>query len=298
MSSFAYSTAGTIINRVAVEVGLTAVSDPYVETDQNFTQLCGLFESVGQDLWREKEWTQFQQVYTFTTIVNQARYSLPLDFGMMIEQTGWNRTNRLPLGGPLSPQQWEYLKAFQTGVVFTVLFRPINQQLWLLPDIDTPGDFVIGFEYISRYWVIPAAKVATIGPWSDGIAVTTGDKYTNGGNTYSATSTATTGSSGPTGTGSGIDDGGVTWDYVAAWGTVRPTLGTDVILFDPLLALRALKLAWLKAKGFDTTSAQSDFDTVLEQAKGADSASPILSLTNDQSGYLLSDKNIPITSFG
>lgn len=298
MSSFVFSQAGTIINDAAVEVGLAADSDPLTSTDPNFIQLCGLLKSLGRDLWREKEWTQLQQVYTFTTVADQARYDLPADFGAMIEQTGWNRTSRLPLGGPLSPQQWEYLKAFQTGVVFTVLFRPMNQQLWLIPDIDTPGDFAIGFEYVSRYWAIPAATVSNLGPWSDGIAVTTGQRYTNGGNTYIATSTATTGASGPTGTGSGISDGGVTWNYVSAWGDGKVTLSTDVVLFDPLLVMRGLKLAWLKAKGFDTTAAQGDFDTTLERVKGADSNAPVLSLNGNSDNYLLSDKNIPITGFG
>ncbi len=298
MSSFAFATAGSIINDAAVEVGLSALADPYASTDQNFTQLCGLLKSLGQDLWRVKQWTQLQQVYTFTTVLNQGRYDLPADFGLMIDQTQWNRTNRLPLGGPLSPQEWEYLKAFQTGVVFTVLFRPMNRQLWLYPDTATPADFVIAFEYVSRFWAVPAATHSNSGAWSDGLAVTTGDYFTNGGNVYVATSTATTGDSGPTGTGSGISDGGVTWNYVSAWGIVSPTLSTDVVLYDPLLVMRGLKLAWLKAKGFDTTTAQMDFDTTLESIKSEDSAAPVLSLNTGSEGYLLSDKNVPITGFG
>lgn len=298
MSSFAFSTAGTIVNEAAVEVGLAAVSDPYASTDQNFVQLCGLLKSLGQELWRAKEWTQLQQVYTFTTVLNQSRYNLPADFGEMIDQTAWNRTNRLPVAGPLSPQMWEYLKAFQTGVVFTVLFRPLNQQLWLYPDTSTPAGFVIAFEYVSRFWAIPAATHATSGPWSDGIAITTGDYFTNGGNVYVATSTATTGSSGPTGTGTGISDGGVTWNYVSAWGIVAPTATTDVVLFDPLLVKRGLKLAWLKAKGFDTTAPQDDYDRTLAGVMDADSAADTLSLNSDTESYLLGDKNIPITGFG
>lgn len=298
MSSYAFSTAGTLINRAAVEVGLTAVSDPYASTDQNFIQLCGLLQSLGDELWRQGRWQQMQQVYTFTTDAGVARYDLPADFGTMIDQTGWNRTNRLPLGGPLSPQEWEYLKAFQSGVVFTILFRPINQQLWFLPDDAIPADFVVAFEYLSRFWVIPTERQGTSGPWSDGISVTTSDYFTNGGNTYVATSTGTTGDSGPTGTGIGISDGGVTWDYVEAWGAVAPTTKDDLILYDPLLVVRGLKLAFLKAKGFDTAIAQDEFDTILEAAKADDAAAPVLSLNQSTEGYLLSDKNVPITGFG
>lgn len=299
MSSFAFSTAQTIINEAAVEVGLSASSDVYASTDPNFIQLRGLLQSVGQDLWRMKSWTQLQQVYTFTTIADQARYDLPADFGWMLEQTGWNRSNQLPLGGPLSPQEWEFLKARLVGLTLSVLFRPINQQLWLFPDTDTPADFNIAFEYASRYWVIPSGTVATLGPWSNGLAVTSGQEYTNGGNIYSATSTGTTGDSGPTTTGTGISDGVVTWDYVSVWGAVSPTANGDSILFDPLLVKRALKLAWLKAKGFDTTTAQGDYDRTLEQVMAADSNAPVLSLNRTPwEEPLIGQQSVPFTGFG
>jgi len=31
-------------------------------------------------------------------------YDLPADFNYMIDQTGWDRTNRVSIGGPLSPK--------------------------------------------------------------------------------------------------------------------------------------------------------------------------------------------------
>lgn len=299
MSSYPFDTAGNIINQAAVEVGLAAQSDVYASTDQNFIQLRTLLVSLGNDLWREKEWTQLQQVYTFTSVANQARYSLPADFGSMIEQTGWNRTNRLPLGGPLSPQEWEYFKARLVGVVFTVLFRPMNQQLWLYPDTGTPGGYVIAFEYVSRYWAVAATTHATLGPWSDGIAVTTGQYFTNGGNIYLATSTGTTGASGPIGTSGTISDGGVNWTYVSPWGQQTPTASTDLVLYDAHVVSRGLKLAWLKAKGFDTTSAQGDWDNALAKVIGADSNMPVLSLNRGAwDEPLLGERNIPITGFG
>lgn len=150
---FGWDLAGTVVNEAAKQVGLAIDPDPFLSTDPNFVQLCSLLTSLGQEIWREKEWTHLQTVYTFTTVQNQYQYPLPTDFGHMINQTGWNRTNRLPLGGPLSPQEWEYLKARLVGVVFTVLFRPMQQQMWLYPDTNTPGGYTIAFEYISRNWV-------------------------------------------------------------------------------------------------------------------------------------------------
>lgn len=80
-------------------------------------------------------------------------YPLPAGFSNMLDQTGWNRTTRLPLGNPVSAQQWQYLKGRQQGVVFNVLFRPDDDTIKLYPDTDTAGLQTIAFEYISRFWV-------------------------------------------------------------------------------------------------------------------------------------------------
>ena len=52
--------------------------------------------------------------------------------------------------------------------------------------------------------------------WAQGQTITSGQKRTSDANTrvYVATSSGTTGSTAPTGTGTGINDGGVTWNYV------------------------------------------------------------------------------------
>lgn len=49
--------------------------------------------------------------------------------------------------------------------------------------------------------------------WTVGEAISIGDKRNSGSYVYEATSSGTTGSTPPTGTGTGISDGGVTWDY-------------------------------------------------------------------------------------
>lgn len=158
--AFGWDTALNVLNDTAVQCGLAAVADPYASTDPNFVLLRGLLKSLGQNLRREKElgWTWLQKEASFVTTANVASYALPADFGRMIPQTGWNRTNRLPLGGPLSPEEWQYLKARLVGVVFTVLFRPQQQKLFLYPDTNTPGGYTIAYEYSSRYWVQPTGQ--------------------------------------------------------------------------------------------------------------------------------------------
>jgi hypothetical protein len=244
----AFDTAGQIISDALVEVGLAAVSDPFSETeDSNVVQMCTLLKSVGREILHQRQWTYMRAEHTFTTVQGQSAYDLPDDFHEMVDQSGWNRTNRLPLGGPLSAQEWQYLKSRLAGVVFTVLFRPWQGQMHLYPDTNTPGGYDIAFEYISDGWVeVPNIPV----------------------NTYR--------------------------DY--------PTESTDIIRFDSLMVSRGLKLAWLKAHGFDTTSAQQDYTEALNYAMAHDSFQPILSLTR-QNGMrphdaIIGQQSVPITGFG
>jgi len=121
-----FDTAGSIINDALVEVGLAAVADPFADSDSNVIQMCTLLKSKGREILRQRFWTQMRGEHTFTTVAGTPTYALPSDFHSMVDQSGWNRTNRLPLGGPLSPQEWQYLKSRLANVVFTVLFRPMD----------------------------------------------------------------------------------------------------------------------------------------------------------------------------
>jgi hypothetical protein len=55
-----------------------------------------------------------------------------------------------------------------------------------------------------------------------------------------------------------------------------PTSKDDLVLFDDLLVVRALKLKFLQAKGFDTTVALADYASALEAAVGRSGGAPIL----------------------
>lgn len=237
----AWSTAGKIVSQVATEVGLGPNADPFAAVDPNFVQLCALLASVGQEIVLLRKWTHLVVPYNFATVENQSSYALPADFREMIDQTGWNRSTRLPIQ-VVSAQQWEYVQALAIGVTLNVLFRLLDQTLQITPAPATAGQ-TIAFEYISSNWCAAAGNTPT--------------KDT-------------------------------------------PSASSDIVFFDKLLMVKALKLAFLADKGFDTTAAQQKYDDVLELVKGADSASPILRIGGgSQVGPpLLGTANIPITGFG
>lgn len=298
----AFDTAANIINDAAVELGLIPftgkVTDPFASTNPNFGRLCQLTKSVGRDLLKAHRWSWLRYSYTFLTVTNQGRYALPSDYDRFVNKTWWNRTNRLPLGGPLSPQEFEYLKARLVGVVFTVLFEVLQQQFQAYPDTSTPGNYVIAYEYISRWFVVPAATQATSGSWQNG-TVYAGNTYViHGGNIYKTTAGGTSGTYGPVGTGNNISDGGITdWAYIGAAGTDVPTKKDDVIQFPPQLFLRALKYAFLKGR-FPADAEKDDYERALDQEIAADAPGPTLNLSGtNMADPLLGERNVPITGF-
>lgn len=99
-------------------------------------------------------------------------------------------------------------------------------------------------------------------------------------------------------------------EYVSSW-WVRPadevtpsldspTQASNLLCFDRRLLVCGVKLAFQRAKGFDTTAAQADFDEALARARGGDGAAPVLSLNarGVLAQRLVGPGNLPDTGYG
>ena len=151
-----YKTAQQIISQVAVEVGLRKTSDPFAESDPAYEQMVFLSNSCGQELLMEVEWGILRREEEFVTDAAtnpEGIYDLPADYEYMIDQTGWEQTQRVPLFGPASPQFWAYLKGrnLVTSTIYAQ-FRLTEGKLYLFPQ-PPPDGLVIQYEYISNNWV-------------------------------------------------------------------------------------------------------------------------------------------------
>lgn len=73
----------------------------------------------------------------------------------------------------------------------------------------------------------------------------------------------------------------------------------DICLFDPRLMVAMLRWRWRRAKGFDTTDLEEEYNIALENAKNADVPGQDLDLSypGSSSNYL-GYKNIPDTGYG
>lgn len=153
-----YLTVDVIINRAALEVGLLPSASPVNDQDEAFIQMVGLLTGAGQELCELHPWQVLVRPYQINT--NPANdgtsgsYDLPNDFNYMIDQTGWDRKNRVAIGGPLSAQDWTYL-AGRDLVSQTIYasFRQVDGKIDIYPQ-PAPEDMLITFEYISRNWLM------------------------------------------------------------------------------------------------------------------------------------------------
>lgn len=240
-----YETSAQAIAQAAIECNLVAAgSNPYDNTDQSIQLLCGLINSAGRELCTMYEWQRLNTSYSFTTAMGDTGfYNLPADYGRTVDQTDWNPTNRLPLGGPLTPQDYTYLLATNlASSTIYISFREKDGQFVILPQPPPVGQ-LISFEYQSRYWVCAALAPTVLAKDA-------------------------------------------------------PTAPDDIIMFDPLVIQKLLKLRFLETKKFDTTAASQQFNNVIESLTGQDKSAPVLSAARSRGFPYLDDRNVPETGYG
>lgn len=240
-----FKTINQIVNQVALETGIPKQVDIFASNDPATAQLIALSEACGYELLQDEAWEGLTRLNEFTTQAgDDGKYDLPEDFAYIINQTAWDRTNNVVLGGPLSAQEWEYLQGrdLVSSTIYAT-FREVENQFWLYPQPPVVG-IDIAYEYISRNWVLV-----------NGVP-----------NNYS--------------------------DTVAN--------SADIVLYEPHLFERLLKLRFLEARGFDTTMAASQYDKSLTSWAAKDKGAPVLNQGRRHTGipYLDGLYNTPDSGFG
>jgi len=159
MSSNLTATANDTLNRVAAEVGLPVAQDPWSSQDPDFERMRYLLNIVGEELSQAYPWeflVREHQIQTQDT--DTGDYPLPDDFLYMMNQTGWERSENVPLFGPLSGQDWQYLlgRDLVSSTIYAS-FR-IQQGLFTIFPQPPPTGLDIRYEYICRNWCIDSTN--------------------------------------------------------------------------------------------------------------------------------------------
>jgi hypothetical protein len=147
--------ASEILNRVAAEVGIAPVTSPLESQDPFFIQLRYLLNTAGEELMQAYPWEMLVRSHQIVTADGDTgEYSMPDDFGYILNQTEWDRTNNVPLGGPLSASEWTYLKGRDLASnTLYASFRIAQGKFNVFPTNPSAG-LDLNFEYMTKDWVL------------------------------------------------------------------------------------------------------------------------------------------------
>lgn len=148
--------ASTIIARATQELGLASPEVGFGSTDQVGIQSLALLNSLGEGLLREHDWQNLLKETTFTGTGSTDTFTLPADFFRVVNQTMWATTNRKPVRGSMTAQQWGWLQhgIISDGILFR--YRIADGKIQVFPEPPVGEQFT--FYYISKNWVKPAAS--------------------------------------------------------------------------------------------------------------------------------------------
>jgi hypothetical protein len=155
----ANSTVLSVVQTAATEMGLPSPNNVASNSQVQAKQLLALYNATGEMLVKRRVWRNLFREGTISATAGVGTYPLPADFARPISQTEWDRTNRWPMIGPETPQQWQWLKS---GILSTgprERFRLVgnNIEIWPVPGSTTvPLPIALSYYYVSKWWALDA----------------------------------------------------------------------------------------------------------------------------------------------
>lgn len=88
----------------------------------------------------------------------QLKYSLPSDYDRPIDRTDWDKTKHWEMIGPVTAQQWQWLKSGYISTGPRINYRLMGNYFEIWP-LQASNEY-LGFEYQSKNWVLATAGTA------------------------------------------------------------------------------------------------------------------------------------------
>lgn len=123
-------------------------------TQPQVVQIRALLEELGNDLAVRGDWEALTFETSFTTVATESQGAIatlcPNGFRHIKNETIWDRTNRLPIFGPITPRDWQANKALvQTGPRYQYRIRGGNVIVY--PTVTAGYSWF--FEYVTQNWI-------------------------------------------------------------------------------------------------------------------------------------------------
>jgi hypothetical protein len=124
-------------------------------------QCLKLVQREGKTLEKEYRWSALITSTTITTANGTANYDLPDDFRAFANMSQWDRTNYMPLLGPASGAQWQFLKSsVASTTTINRWFRVAGGDIYIHP---TPSSVdTLAYDYYSTAWIIKQADQSNV----------------------------------------------------------------------------------------------------------------------------------------
>ncbi len=157
----------TMTQQVCRRIGITAPTSVSSSSDPQIIQLMGIANEEGQDLSARYPWQALIQESTFTTVATEAQGAITTlagtSFRYILNDIMWDRTLLRPVFGPVTPSDWQNLKARSLTGPFSQ-FRIRGGSLKFIP-VPVAGD-TIAFEWVTKNWVTVASDSSTSSTWT------------------------------------------------------------------------------------------------------------------------------------
>ncbi len=285
--------------RIAGRLQLPKPATLITNTDLNAVLILDLIKESVLKLRNEYPWPEMQREYAFALVTSTASYALPSDFNSVLSETHWNRTQKFPLVGPISPSDWQLLKSGQVASLPQQRFRVygITSTRFFVdptPTASENGQIVV-FEYISKTCTRPKT-------WATGqtYAATTFTFYN--GNFYSTAAGGITGATAPTHTSGTVTDGTVLWTYInpTTDGYFENfTLDADEVILNVTLIEDRVVWRFKEERGLSFNSIKAEAESQKEIAKTDLNGSSVVTVNQDREcPQMIGLANYPIGNYG
>ncbi len=152
-----------IVQAVCNEIAITSPNAVATSNDPQVKQLLASANREGKELSKMtgpiEGWPCLRKEQTIAIVGGTDNYAFPTDILTYISATGWNQSNHWRLGGPQTPQEWQFLKSSAVTSSIQYRYRIMANRVYFDPVPTASATAVV--EYYSKNWVLASDLTTT-----------------------------------------------------------------------------------------------------------------------------------------